>query len=419
MRNLTAPLFKDKKIRCPSCIFEIYAGDCPILATADPYADVSPGIVPNTITTKPVPPSPGTNLRTKLVRIEKNTLLKKAPLDNTREQSRARMNPEPLDRELYTLCEARRVCPLCGYYLPVNFDSVKSKTIAIVGDNYSGKSHYIAALIKQLQAKKFLDAKLGLTFTCLTPDIENFYVTNYFEPLFNNKHKLAPSQKSTEITHTPLIYEMSMQPTRQRPIKTLNLVIYDTAGEDYMIQQRLVRYARYALSADAIIFLADPISIPEILDNLPHDADYINVPKRTANRGLEQLIASVKNFKGVDNFRSVPMAITLSKADLLKYLVPLSGHYYFMLPHEYTGTVSLSELERINSEVKDFITRFGDSALLHTVAFFEKVSFFATSATGYAPNDQGVFPAVVPQRCLDPLLWILHELKILPKDELF
>lgn len=417
--SFTEALYKNKQIRCPSCISMIYAGDCPIVATADPFVDISPGIVPHTITTKPIPPVPGTNLRRKLVRIEKNTLLKKAPPDKTLEQGRARMNPEPLDRELYALCEARRVCHLCGYYLPVNFDSVKSKTIAIVGDNYSGKSHYIAALIKQLQEKKFLNVGQGLTFTCLTPDMENFYVMNYFQPLFDNKHIIAPSQRFTETTHTPLIYEISMQTTIQRPIKTLNLVIYDTAGEDYIIQQRLVRFARYALSADAIIFLADPISIPEILNNLPPNADYIKVPKRTANSGLEQLIASVKNFKGVDNFRSVPIAVTLSKADLLKYMVPLSGQYFFMLFHEYTGNVPLSELERINNEVKDFIRRFGDSALLHTVAFFKKVSFFATSATGYAPDEQGIFPAVVPQRCLDPLLWILHELKILPKDEPF
>jgi hypothetical protein len=289
--SFTEAFYKNKQIRCPSCINMIYGGDCFIVSTANPYADVPPDIVPKNVTTKPVSSSYRSDLRRQLVRIEKGTILKKAPADNIIDRDRARMNPEPLVGELYTRCEARHVCPVCGHFLPANSDSVRNRIIAIVGDTSSGKSLYISALIKQLQAKRFLRADQGMTLACLTPEVEDYYIREYFQPFFDQKRALPPTQRFLETTHTPLIYEISMRPTNDRPVKIFNLLIYDAAGENYIIQQRLVHYANYVLNADAIIFLADPLSMPAISGNLPTDLNSGNVSTRTANSVLVGLQA--------------------------------------------------------------------------------------------------------------------------------
>ncbi len=46
---------------------------------------------------------------------------------------------------------ACRQCPHCKELLPYNFGFVDNLTIAVVGDTFSGKSHYIAALIHQIR----------------------------------------------------------------------------------------------------------------------------------------------------------------------------------------------------------------------------------------------------------------------------
>jgi hypothetical protein len=408
--------YKGNQRRCLSCINMIYAGDCVIAATVD--AEVPPDLVPPGVPRQPVPPVQGRPIKNTFL-IKKDTPLKKAPPQGSLWQHKARLEPEPLVGELYTVTMASRICPICGYALPYNFDSAKSLTVAVVGDTTSGKSLYISALIKQLKSGKLMRDNQPLTFTCLTNGMEDHYTTNYFEPLFEHKQVLKGSSKLTETTHDPLIYELTVRPAKDRPVKTLNLVIYDTAGEDYVIQQRMVQFTRYVLNADAIIFLADPMTMDKIVDRLPAGVNYDDAPGKSATDGLSKIVALIKRYRDKEGLRSIPIAITLSKSDLLKYLQPISGQYSFMRSHEYRGGIDLRDLKKIDEEARDFIQRFGDSTLLQVAASFKRAHFFATSATGYSADQKGIFPAVEPRRCLDPLFWILYELKVILNDKLF
>src|SRR5947209_3546913 len=94
------------KILCPSCFEESYLGDCRIVS----------GITPGKVLTDP-----------------SKTVF-------------ARMHIQPLDGPFYTKELAHRECPHCRYLLPFNIERVPNISIVIVGDNSSGKSHYIAAL---------------------------------------------------------------------------------------------------------------------------------------------------------------------------------------------------------------------------------------------------------------------------------
>src|SRR5437870_622087 len=94
---------------CPSCFEVIYLGECRILS--------------GRTTGKVLKPAPNGWLQ----------------------RQQARMDVEPLNGPKYTLELARRECYNCNYLLPSNIELVESVTIVVVGDTFSGKSHYIAA----------------------------------------------------------------------------------------------------------------------------------------------------------------------------------------------------------------------------------------------------------------------------------
>ena len=54
----------------------------------------------------------------------------------------------------------KKICPKCGFELPLNIGDEKSYPIAIIGAKETGKSNYIAVLINQLRNE------IGRAFDC-------------------------------------------------------------------------------------------------------------------------------------------------------------------------------------------------------------------------------------------------------------
>ncbi|QBD80787.1 hypothetical protein EPA93_34400 [Ktedonosporobacter rubrisoli] len=387
--NLFEVLYKDNQRRCPSCLKLLYPGDCEIVSTED-SAEGPAG-----------------------------TVLKPAPNPGSLRSFRARNDPEPLTGERYVTTGARRKCYHCSYLLPYNIDRTRSLTIAIVGENTSGKSIYISAIIKQLSEGRLVRQDQYTTFRCLTPDVREYYLDNYLRPLFEYKQVLQPNQPSTETTHKPLIYELTTRIEKYRPARSVNLIIYDTSGEDYMVQGRMIRFAPYVLNADAIIYLADPVSMQEIASYLPPHLQYKTAPARNPTEGLNNIMQLVEQYYGKTagaSLSKLPLAITLPKADLLKYVTPVSQQFSFMKPKIYAGGIDLKDIHNVDQEVRHLLREYGDRTLLQAIPGTSKTRFFATSATGYAPDEHGNLPAVEPHRCLDPILWVLYELKLLQEE---
>src|SRR5947209_13118075 len=217
-------LYTDTNKRlCPLCVTEFYPGDCRILSR---------------ITGKELKPAPTGRL----------------------ERQRARRNPESLVGPRYVNELACRECPHCGYLLPYNIESVENKSVVVVGDTYAGKSHYLAALIHQIEAGQMQSPHQYTRFVCLTNDVRQSYTTDYLDRLFKKKQVISATQPADPTTpNMPLIYELTIKKSQAHLPKRINLILYDASGEDYAVQERLVQYSRYVLNANAIIFLADPV----------------------------------------------------------------------------------------------------------------------------------------------------------------
>lgn len=368
------------KCVCPRCIKEFYPGDCDIVSTTT-----------------------------------SGKVLKEAPKSGWRLHL-SRLKPDPINRE-YVLELACRKCLHCGYNLPYNIELVENMNIVVVGDTFSGKSHYIAALIHQIQKGELQRADRFARTDCLTQDIEKEYKEEVLDPLFVEKRAPDSTIQATDENRLPLIYEIIISPSPEYPARRINLILYDASGEDLAIKERMVQFSRYVFNASAIIFLADPASMPEIFKQLPAFLQPQYATGRTSSGVLSSIIQLLERYHGQQagaHLSSIPIAITLAKSDLLKQLATSTQQQYtFLKRPTYNGAIDLAEIETIDSEVRHLLADYGEITLLQATRNFSQVKFFATSATGYAPDKNGVYPNVEPCRCLDPVIWILHQLNIL------
>jgi GTPase SAR1 family protein len=369
---------------CPNCNEEFYPGDCDIVSTA----------IDSTTNTH------------KVLRFAAKGGLK---------QRLARINPDPINKKL-VLELGHRKCIHCGYLLPSNIELVDNINIAIVGDTSSGKSHYIAALIHQIQQGELQRADRYARFDCMTQDVERIYIQEVIKPLFEDKQSPPPTPPAIGKNRPPLIYELIINPSPEHPSRRINLILYDVSGEDLADKERMVRFSRYVFNATAIIFLADPTSMSQIYNLLPAFLQKKAATGRRPSSVLNSVMRLIEDYRGYDSgahFSSMPIAITVTKSDLLKQLTTIQQQYHFLKKPVYNGTINLQDLDAVDREVRQLLEEYGERTLLQSTLNFSKVRFFATSATGYAPDKNGIYPAIDPCRCLDPILWILYQLDIL------
>lgn len=385
--------YKKNKRRCPSCLELIYPGDCEIVGE-----------------------------------IPQNVILMKAPRGLKKEW--ARFYPKRLAGTKMARRLPHRKCPKCGYPLPYNIELARSLNIAVVGGNRAGKSHYIAAIIKGIGEGKIVNMNQSWRMRCLTPEVLRKYKTNVFDPVNVSLQALSPSASYFDTasdpqntTHEPLIYELSLRLSDDILPSLLNLIIYDTAGEDYMHDDRLVQSARYVLSADALIFVADPVSMPGLYQEIR--ARYSSTPNLEIGTPLEDPVAAFTAIISMIEFergsrpgaklKSLPIAIMLSKSDLLEKFNSYRDQFYFLKEPAYNGGIDMTDIGHVNTAVREVLIKYKEEGLIKASHDLQCKSFFATSATGQPPekkpsSQSAMFSAIRPLRCLDPILWILYQL---------
>jgi hypothetical protein len=373
-----------KKHRCPFCAEEWYVGHCPIVSTRF-------GAAPT-------------------------------PMREAKSSFFARLWVPSLKGQKYTRAFALRQCPNpnCKNSLPLNFGHAETHTIAIIGDTESGKSHYIASCIDQLK-KGHAWQVIGCTRIVGQGRTDQTYWDNYYNPVYGQLEQIEATQRASTQVREPLVYEVVFRKKgRFRRARIVNLFFYDSAGGDIREQQRMVHFSHYILNASAIIFLVDPLIVPGIAGQLP---DHLKRPsgapglEKTADV-LNRIIQTFERGQGVAAGTTLytPIAITISKSDLLKFVMRYGQNPLFLNDAVYGNKLDLRAFDTISKEVQDFLQRAGARELLTSVSSFANKNFFAVSATGWPPDDEDKFPNIEPLRCLDPLLWAFWKLGLIDDE---
>lgn len=303
----------------------------------------------------------------------------------------------------------KRLCPHCGFDLPTDAGLSTEYSIAIIGGRGTGKSTYIATLIHRLKNE------IGMTFKIGVGGVNDYTRQRYrdeFElPLFRHGNLLAPTRSATQeiSTKTPMIFRITFAK------KVVNLVLFDTAGEDMQSLDTMSAEARYICFADGIVFLLDPLQIDSVRQQLAGSnialpaVDPGAEPQLIVER-LRQLYERQFGLKGTRKIRK-PVAFTLAKIDALYGILDPASGLHRSGGHD--GTVNLDDMQSIHTEITSYLQNWMGPAFENYVkVHFELYQYFGVSALGQPPTADYEIVSVAPHRVEDPILWLFHQFGI-------
>lgn len=313
-----------------------------------------------------------------------------------------------------------RICPACHAPLPPNYGKCENAIIAVIGAKNSGKSHYIATLVKEL--RDAVGPALNFTLSAVNDYTINRYNKSFKEPLYNRCVSLnvSKSAKSEEEMRIPMLFNLQFMGTDWRGRKsikrTILLVFFDTAGEDLNSAATMATVNRYICRSAGIILLLDPRQLPAVREKLSVDpseevVETRDLLARTATLIRKGLGLRADKSGGIPLIQT-PVAVAFSKFDEIEQLL------------DPGATVRTSRSLRgydpresavISDEIESLLESWEQRGLCHDLrSWFRDVSFFGVSALGCKKRSDETLPhAPRPRRVEDPFLWILHKLKFL------
>ncbi|MFJ6673294.1 hypothetical protein ACIQMJ_19465 [Actinosynnema sp. NPDC091369] len=266
---------------------------------------------------------------------------------------------------------ARRICPACGQAVPREYVEGRPKVVAVVGAPGSGKSTWLASVIRRV-AKGHLDDR----FPGMSLDV------------LGEKSRLRHAQDRVLVAETvlhrttdpePLLVSLRVRP-RGRPVV---IAFYDDADGT----------PESLAHADGLVLAVEPGAAP-------------------GDAGITRLAEGVRAARGLrpDNLISVPLAVVLTKLDTVWDVVdPWSP---LLRPAPRAGGYAASDGVDVHHETTAWLDRWDKADLLRGVdTAFRRHRCFAATALGDRADGRR---DPVPYRVEDPLLWLLAEFGALP-----
>lgn len=309
---------------------------------------------------------------------------------------------------------AVEVCTVrsCRFVLPPAWREAPSTCVVMAGARATGKSMYIAVLVKQLEQ---FGEMAGIRVSPATHASSALYSTIYQKPLFEQRGMLAPTGRISNTDayqHEPLVLEIAPRIGARH-----YLVLRDLGGEDLEANPLDLANLGFVANADSILFLFDPLSLPDVREQL---VGLVSIP---ATQVSGESIAVLDNVLRLIEGRRPRLALVLSKFDVVQAMCDVRGSDLsrimqnrgaaFVREPGWRGPYAEQDGQLLHEEIRSLLQWLGVGWLATAM---ERLSlqhgldqrFFAVSALGDAPdgaylNDRGI----APFRCLDPIRWIL------------
>ncbi|MCL2199146.1 MAG: hypothetical protein FWB80_09510 [Defluviitaleaceae bacterium] len=290
-----------------------------------------------------------------------------------------------------TTCE-KRLCPNCHNDLPTGYGIRETLLISILGDARVGKSVFLTVLISELENN--IDFPSKLTFIGDAHVRDTFY-ENYQKPLLKN-HELISSTKRKKIP--PYAFNFWYRYKNEDGAmeeNTIDIIFYDIAGEDLRDDAGIRQNGFNIKDSLGLIFLVDPTNFNKMSDLFRvSDASLIEaIPEENSN---QQIFNTLYNyFLGMEREKSsIPMALLLSKADLLSFVnldffsnKPENRIQHIFGDEQHAGAVNMRSVKGLNQEVRELLSYLGEERILNNaLGCFKAVNCFAISSLGKKPT---------------------------------
>jgi len=306
-----------------------------------------------------------------------------------------------------------RTCSHCHQDLPFSFGDFDNLIVAVIGAKDSGKSHYLAVLIRELRRR------VGLAFDVVLSALDDQTSARYekeFEAPIYKSGRIIQTTKSglsNNAVRRPLLYSLTFKKKpwyggEAVPYRAVTLVFFDTAGEDLDSEKTMETVNKYIYRSNGIILLVDPLQLPGVRARLsgtpmPTDTrDTADILERTT-----RLIEKGRGYSATDRI-PIPMALSFSKFDAVEGLV--DPQFQLMATANHNGAFDQGDFEAIDTEMRDLLTEWECQHLVQLASSrYSRRGFFGLSALGCNPHATQKIPDVMPKRVEDPFLWLLRQ----------
>jgi len=295
--------------------------------------------------------------------------------------------------------------------IPIEFLSMKSLPIALLGAKQSGKSNYIGVLINEIRRKMADPFNCTLSMAC-SQESKQTYDDNYYNPLYKEGLVIRGTDAQTELP--PLIFPLRFMDAKKRIINMAALTFYDTAGENLNSQSDMEMFNRYITNAHGIILLLDPLQVPYIREKLTANGFNALPPQNTEIYDvLDIIITLIRRVTNIKGQIQIPLALVFTKIDVLEQynILPEDSCLREESEHIKRGAFIKPDFENTNIQMQDLMDNWLDSHLLRLIQQFKQYSFFGVSSLGGNPDGTRINGGIRPRRVLDPLIWLLAEKK--------
>lgn len=272
------------------------------------------------------------------------------------------------------------------HLLPFDYADYTPISIGMVGHSKAGKTHLLAAMIGRLCSSDPALHRLGLRVGPIDLAVHQRYLTENITPLITHRRELAGTPANARVEFCDALKVTNAAG------RSFAVTFFDLAGE------RLARpgddEVRFYASADALIFVVDPDSLP--VDGRARTNGDVSFD--VALRRLDARRAPRMN----PSFRPVAAAVVVGKADLIRFSDrSVSNWLAFGSPEEETD---LSTVEQESADVYAYLARRRANSWLRPARECYRSTLHFASATN-GPAEEGVFRGSFRQcRVLKPLL---------------
>ena len=320
------------------------------------------------------------------------------------------------------------VCPDCKKPISV---APRRETISITGIKSSGKTVYIASMIKELQ--DFFDER-GVVCR-----IDANYMEDYSK--YYNFHVGQPLPGGTpKGVRDPIILHIAAdQPD------ALDLIIYDIAGESLVASDNydVDEDFRHLALSSMVVYLFDPLqgghvnSNDEMVKSLKKEhknivdkptedkngnkaeidmQDYQHSDRAIISFMTENIIRIIEQECQVDLKGHVPVKIapTISLIDTIKHLYEGKDDC-FCKPVDYSDGIPGGMQRKINKSIKKLLkNEWGES--ISEFKNYEEAAYFGVSSLGCPPAEKNTLPETyTPVNVVNPIVWLLERNGSMPK----
>jgi hypothetical protein len=290
------------------------------------------------------------------------------------------------------LPQARRSCPACEHDLPREYVDTASRTIAVIGSTRSGKSTWIATVIRQFAKGEVAERFPGMSLDLLGEHSRLRYRNEFERGLLSDAAHLYPTiTPARNARAEPLLLSLRLRPG-SRPVV---IVLYDAAGEDLST----ARIAARSGAAGGILLMVDPMQLPRIRQVMA-----IGQPHTDLEPCFARLCFALREELRLPERRkfATPLAIGLAKVDTVWDMFEESP---MRLPSPHSGRYVEADGLDVHHEVRSWLGHWFVPELIRDVAEnFPVHRYFGFSALGRSSTGRS---DVSSYRVEDPLLWFM------------